>query len=178
MLYEEHQWLPPKWVLPILAVPVIFIWYAFIVQVVFDKPFGTNPAPDWALTLFWLIFGLTMPALLMSGMATDVDVMKIRIRYFPLIGSLSIAGRSISHSEIEKVEECEYNPVKEYCGWGIKTSRKQKGHSAYTVSGDSGVKLHLKNGQVILVGSQRSKELAKIISERISQLEARNAQLI
>ena len=64
----------------------------------------------------------------------------------------------IKIEEIEEIEALEYKPISDYGGWGIKYGFKGK---AYNVSGNKGVKIHLKNKRHILFGSQKHNEFAK-----------------
>ncbi len=76
---------------------------------------------------------------------------------------------AIPFSEIAKCDARQYSPIKEYGGWGIRYGTKGM---AYNVSGDRGVQLELTNGKRLLIGSQRSEELAKtIISKAFTQEE-------
>ena len=64
----------------------------------------------------------------------------------------------IKLDDIQKLKALEYSPLKEYGGWGIKYGFKGR---AYNVSGNKGVKVFLKNGNNIMFGSQKNKELEK-----------------
>lgn len=67
---------------------------------------------------------------------------------------------TISFDEIVSAEARTYTAFTEYGGWGIRQG--PSGH-AYNVSGDYGVQLELTDGKKLLIGSQRSEELAQII---------------
>ena len=56
----------------------------------------------------------------------------------------------------------------EYGGWGIKGKRHKK---AYTVSGNYGIQFLLKNGKMIMIGTQKPKGFAKAIKDKIHQIE-------
>ncbi len=68
--------------------------------------------------------------------------------------------RLIDWNEIEKLEVVKYDPIGDYGGWGIKS---KKGKKAYNVSGDIGLKLYLKNGKNILIGTQCEEELREYL---------------
>jgi hypothetical protein len=64
------------------------------------------------------------------------------------------------HLPLNRLEACEaitYSPLKEYGGWGIRLGAHGM---AYNVSGNRGVRLRLKGGEQLLLGSQRPEELA------------------
>ncbi len=77
-------------------------------------------------------------------------------QFFPI----HFSYHKISFEEIESVEAIDYKPIKDYGGWGIKFGFKAK---SYTTSGNQGVMLKLKCGKNLLFGSQKNKELEKIL---------------
>ena len=52
----------------------------------------------------------------------------------------------------------------EYGGWGIRTISLKK-NIAYTISGDKGLQIELKDGKKILLGTQNPEEVEKIVSQ-------------
>lgn len=74
--------------------------------------------------------------------------------------------RRIPVSEIQKYETRQYRPIWEFGGWGIRRSWRGKG-KAYNVKGNKGVQLELKNGESILIGSQKADALAEAIRHRL-----------
>jgi hypothetical protein len=53
-----------------------------------------------------------------------------------------------------------YQPLLEYGGWGIRLGRRGW---AYTISGNRGVQIALKDGKSFLLGSQREIEMEAIL---------------
>jgi hypothetical protein len=141
------------------------MWYGFLLQIVFGIPFGTNPAPDWILWIFWLVFGIGLPVLVYTTkLITAVKKESVFIRFVPF------TSKEIPYSQIDHVEARTYKPIKEFGGWGIRWgSGKRK---AYNISGDTGVELILKNGKSILIGSQREEELAFSIKRNMNKSQA------
>ena len=76
------------------------------------------------------------------------------------IKTLYVVSRLIRFDDIASAEDVQYRPIRDYGGWGIRFGRNGM---AYNMSGDRGVVLKLKNGKRILIGSQRSAELAATI---------------
>ena len=64
-------------------------------------------------------------------------------------------GRIASH------RACNYRPIREYGGWGV---RRGRGGWAYNVRGDRGVRLELTDGTHLLLGSARPEELDRAIA--------------
>lgn len=59
------------------------MWYGLIRQVVLGLPFGNNPASDAVLILFWIIFGIAFPLVMLKWTKLIVEVREdgLYIRY-------------------------------------------------------------------------------------------------
>ena len=146
-----HQW----WIWLLIGLLVALQWWGFIQQIVLGQPWGSNPAPDWLMVLFWLIFGIGLPIFfLYLRLIVTVTDTAVEIHYRPLI------RRTILLSEVTHVEARSYSPIREYAGWGV---RGRGGKIAYSTSGNMGVELTLIDGHIVMIGSQRSDELAEAI---------------
>jgi hypothetical protein len=86
-----------------------------------------------------------------------VDSQAVRIVFRPF----HLRGKRIPLRDIGEVRARAYSPIGEYGGWGIRVSFRNG--KAYTVGGDEGVQLVLKDGTRILIGSRRSDELEAAI---------------
>ncbi len=71
--------------------------------------------------------------------------------------------RRIRLADITAAEAVTYSPLVEYGGWGIKGL---PGNSAINARGNRGVRLTLRDGRRILIGSQRPDELAAALAEK------------
>src|SRR5687768_1766869 len=113
--FQERQYFRQWWIALFVLIVALPQWAAFIVQIIFKNPAGTNPAPDAAVILFWLVFGIGLPLLfLLFHMDTIVTDQELIIRFAPII------NRRIPLSSIEKVEARQYRPLWDYGGWGIR----------------------------------------------------------
>jgi len=156
-MFREIQRFRQWWVWLLVYGIASLGWYGLIQQIIFGKPFGTNPAPDWAMWLIWLLCGIGLPVFFHSlRLIVEVREDHIYIRYAPLV------TRKIPFMEIERYEARTYQPIKEYGGWGIKGWSCKK--TAYNVSGNQGVELELRDGRQVMIGSQRPQELAQAIA--------------
>lgn len=63
----------------------------------------------------------------------------------------------ISWNEVASVEVRKYKPLRDYGGWGYRFSIKNG--KAFNVSGNMGLQIILKNGDKILIGTQKPEEL-------------------
>lgn len=68
----------------------------------------------------------------------------------------------ILFADIQKYEIRQYDAVKEYMGWGIRCGTNDNDR-AYTMSGNKGIQFMLKNGERILVGTQKPEKLLKLL---------------
>lgn len=109
--------------------------------------------------LYWAVFGLLFPLFFLWVLRLEVEVREdgVYFRFFPL----HLTFRRIPFEEVAHCSARTYNPVREYGGWGIRYSLR--GGRAYNVRGNRGVQLVLRNGERILLGSQRAEELARAV---------------
>jgi len=125
--------------------------------------------PDALLVIFWLIFGIGLPALFVFGkLVTEVRDDGIYVRYFPLHRRF----RRIAFKELKGYKVRSYRPILEYGGWGI---RFGLGGKAYNVSGNRGVQLGLLDGKPLLIGSQGPEELLRAIQARYGGQQGESA---
>ncbi len=68
--------------------------------------------------------------------------------------------RRISVADIASAESVTYSPIADYGGWGIRGWGKKV---ALNARGNRGVRLTLRDGRRVLVGSQRPEELAEAL---------------
>lgn len=66
VFFRETQRLRKWWLLLILAIPVVLIWWAVVQQILFDQPFGDNPAPDFVLVILVIIVGVGLPLVILN----------------------------------------------------------------------------------------------------------------
>lgn len=152
-VFREEQRLRQWWVRAIVLVVAAIGWWAFIAQIILGNPWGSRPAPDWAIWLVFALVGLGLPVLvLIARLIVTVDATHLRIRWSPIV------GRTIPIGDIESAEVRTYRPVAEFGGWGIRWMPGRG--TAWNAGGNRGVQLVLKGGKRVLVGSQRPEDLA------------------
>jgi hypothetical protein len=153
--FDERQHLRTWWVLGLVLVVVALSWWAFVEQIVFGRPFGNRPASDaavWALTLG---FGLGLPLFIgVLSLRTTVDGDELVLHWRPF------RRRRIALADIASARAVHYRPIRDYGGWGLRYGR---GGWCYSMSGDRGVMLELRDGRRLLVGSWRAEELAEVL---------------
>ncbi|MFH1560715.1 MAG: DUF6141 family protein [Chloroflexota bacterium] len=158
ILFSEVQRFRQWWLLSLIGVlPALFAW-AFVQQIIFDVPWGNNPTSDGWLLVFVAVFGLGLPAFILSiNLRTEVRPDGIYVQFWPL-------HRGWVHIPAETIHEFTahtYRPIMDYGGWGIRWGLKGK---VYSVSGNRGVLLVYGNRHRLLIGSQRADELEQAIA--------------
>jgi hypothetical protein len=152
---EVQRWRDVWWVMVLVFGLAAIQWYGFIQQIVLGQPFGNKPGPDWLVMLIWLLFGIGMPIFFFNmRLVVEVNRESVVIGYRPL------TTRSISMNSISEVEAREYQPLREFGGWGIRGGNRR---IVYNVSGNRGVDITLVDGRKVLIGSQRAEDLARTI---------------
>ena len=133
-------------------------WWLWIILLVFPilsiLPFDGNE-----INYYYVLIGLAIPLIFyFLELRTFVTKEGLHYQFFPF----HFKKHLIKIEEIEKVEALQYKPLGDYGGWGIRYGFKGK---AYTVSRNKGVKVHLSNERNILFGSQKYKELEKVLRQ-------------
>lgn len=102
--------------------------------------------------------GLLVVALMvcMMRMTTRVDADGVTV----VFGLVPLHTRKIAFTEIVSAEAETYSPLREFGGWGL---RGWGNNRAINMAGNRGVRLQLKDGRRLLIGSQRAEELAQAI---------------
>ncbi len=167
MPYHEKQALHQPWIYVVLfAIFGIFLW-ALIQQVFLGKPFGNHPVPDIILIITGIIPIGFLLILSLGKMHTIVTDEEIKVKINPFM----FRWQHIRFSDILSYSSTTYFPIRDYGGWGIRLTLK--GSRAYNVRNNKGVRIDLKNGRHIMIGSSRPDELEAAIHKHSSITPAR-----
>lgn len=155
LLFEEEQSFRQPWLWALLlgSLIVLAIVFGLFLFQAPDQP-GTV---DGMITLGIVAvveIGVVVLMVVLK-LSVRVDNAGLHVRFFPLV------KKDIPLEQIARWEARTYNPLLEYGGWGIRYGWKGM---AYNVRGNRGVQLELTSGKRLLIGSQRSEELAAAIS--------------
>jgi hypothetical protein len=151
----QRLWVWVLFLVALAAPAVILIW-------AMRRALPGHAVPDRTLYLvcgpvaflaFWFLLG---------RLITEVRDNALSIRFF-----LLWPERIIPWEDIRRVEVVAYDATS-YGGWGV---RWGAGGMAYTVSGGQVVRIQLKTGKEVLLGSQQPYELARAIADRINHAE-------
>jgi hypothetical protein len=66
-------------------------------------------------------------------------------------------------ANISSAEVVDFDPIRDYGGYGIRSNREGK---AYVANSNTGVRLKLSDGSNLVVGSQRANALASVLKSR------------
>ena len=156
-IYREEQWFS-WWMYAVLGLISALAWL-----ILFDRTVG-GPFP-------WFPWrGPALKTLVAAGVVLPPSVVVAALRMVTLVtpgdlrisfGFLATYRRVIAHDAISAVEVVQYHPVRDYGGWGLRFGRD--GERVYNARGDRGVRMHLRDGSRLLIGSQHPEQLALAI---------------
>jgi len=145
--YKEVQRVDSLWPLLLLSVTLILNWVLY---------FGLE---ENNLDYFFVSVSTSMilsGLLVLTRLSTLIDTKGISYRLFPL----QLKFKTIHWQEIETVDIKTYKPIQEFGGWGLRWGRNGK---SYSVTGNEGIQLLLKNKNRILIGTQHAKKVKEVI---------------
>lgn len=151
--FKESQIINISWRwIPFIALYILLSWalYEQFIQDI-DIPAVTSIVFSLCLIVFFNIIIIIMK------LDTKIDDSRITYCYKPF----HIKPRVIYWEDVFEFYLREYKAIMEYGGHGLQ--RKRKYGKSFTVSGNKGLQLILKDGKKILIGTQKPKELQLII---------------
>jgi len=144
-MFEEKQHFINKWILLIFGTLFIIIMY----RNRFDFALLSHRPDLWImLSVFLLLYFLRLK--------TKIDQQGIHIRFIPFVWN-----KLITWDQVEKVYGRTYT-LMDFGGWGYRFSSQG---IAYNTKGKYGLQLILKNGKRIMIGTQKPKEIERVLSQ-------------
>ena len=158
MIYRETQKFTQWWLWIFLVGLTVLPIYSIIQQLVFKKEFGNNPMSDWGLIIFAFGIFIFVYFFYSITLITEIDKHEIRIRFNPFL------KKNIRWSEVASAKIINYG----FVGYGIRYGSRHG--VVYNIKGKIGLALILKNGQKMVIGTQRHIELDSwLLRNRIEQ---------
>lgn len=155
MIFHEQQPFRQLRLRVLLALPPLFFLFLLIWQVLLGHPWGKHPMSNAGVVFLLVVLTLVYARLVTVKLTTQVSAQEIRI---------ALRGiwwrRRIPSGTIQSAKVVSYNAVRDYGGYGIRSSRLGR---AYIAGGNRGVLLKLADKDQILVGSESPDELASAI---------------
>ena len=160
-LFREVQRFPLRRTGVALAVPPACMLGLLVWQVILGHPWGKQPMSNanvigWTVFL-WLIYIRLVTVRLITEVRQGELIIEMRGLW---------RSRRVPLDRIQSVETIAYDPARDFGGYGIRTTGEGK---AYIASGGRGVRVSLASGEKLIVGSQRSDELAGALSGLVNR---------
>jgi hypothetical protein len=158
-VYKETQHFTQVWLwVAVMAstIPTLIIIAAVLVL---KRSQGIHAPEILVLIVVSLILAFSLLLIRILRLDTEISVSGIAFRFFPFHRK----HRNIDWSEISRAYVRKYKPIGEYGGWGIRGLSAR--NRAYNVRGDLGLQLELKNGNKLLLGTQRPAEIEHLLKE-------------
>lgn len=168
LLFQEKQVFRQKALWSLLFIicggSILLFGIAFYKQVIMNTQFGEKPMSDislliglilvigFAVFLSWFFYSIKLE--------TEVYEDSIKYKYWPFIRT----DKVIPFSAIKTINVEKYRPIREYGGWGYRFSMKGRG-LCLNVSKNKGMRIIMKDGYELLIGTQREEELSTIIQK-------------
>ncbi len=111
--------------------------------------------PEAVKVFAWTVPGMLLVWLGLFRMKTEVNDVAVTVTF----GWIPFYRRRILFTDISSAEPIQYNPLRDFGGWGIRGIPV----SAMNARGNLGVQLRLRNGRKLMIGSQVPAELAQAI---------------
>jgi len=156
--FEEKQKFTQWWFWTLLLGITLIPVYGIYKQLILGEQFGDNPSPNFGLILFLILMLALVIFFWKIELRTNIDKEAIRIKFFPF------TNKELKWEEIAQAKVVDYGFV---YGWGVRFGTKHG--IVYNTSGKIGLALELKNGKKMCVGTQRERELNKLIKEASRQ---------
>ncbi len=166
LIYKEEQSFRNSFVLWILlAVMLLMIsgfGLSFYQQFYLHRPYGDTPMSDngllWSGIITTVVVGIIFSIMMSGVLVTEIWSDGIRYKFPPLIRKM----RFISLRDIASVEVGKYRPLLEFGGYGWRRRLLQR-KTAYNVSGTKGIRITLKNGSQVMIGTMKQEEMKRAV---------------
>jgi hypothetical protein len=159
ILFEEVQSRTSRQTIAFFRTLFIIFLIVLIVNLILQKEVATT-FTYFLITLLVILFVLNL--ILPSNLATQIRSDGIYVRFPPFQPSFV----KFYWSAISEVYIRNYDALKEYYGWGVKISPNGTG---YIVAGDIGIQIIFKNGNKVLITTQKPDEVNEVL-RRIEML--------
>ncbi len=158
-VFTEEQKFDQTW-LKILLVVILIITLLPLIFYINVEDTETNTEVFWILVITNVVFLCLF--IFLAGilkLKTRIDNFGIHYAFYPIRKTL----KTIPWREIKSCEVVTYSPIGDYGGWGYRISLR-KGR-ALNVKGNKGIKIELKSGKKILLGTQKMEEATHAIKQ-------------
>jgi hypothetical protein len=159
ILFEELQSRTSRQTIAFFRTVSIIVFAALIINLVLQK--GNATTFTYLLVTILTIL-IVLNLILPSNLTTQIRSDGIYVRFPPFQPSFT----KFFWDDISEVYIRNYDALSEYYGWGIKISPNGTG---YIVAGNIGIQIIFKNGNKVLVTTQKPDEVNEVL-KRIEML--------
>jgi hypothetical protein len=160
VLFSETQRFRQRWLWVILAIVSVVTMYGLFKQLILGEPVGQRPMSNVLMVLAAFVVLGTIIFMLSLKLETVITNDGIQVRFFPFLTQFKL----YRWAEIKKIYVRQYNPIREYGGWGYRLGIL--GHCrAMNVSGDKGIQLELINNKKLLIGTRQPEEAERVLRQ-------------
>ncbi|MCY3677802.1 MAG: DUF3093 family protein [Gemmatimonadetes bacterium] len=153
--YRERTW-APAWVW-------VLVWGACLAAVG-ATAYGAAREPMSTTALVLTLGAVLFFPVLMSTLFLRLDVEVRADHLFIAFGPVHLVRKRIAYHDMESAEAVTYSPLREFGGWGIRPTRRK---TAWTIRGNKAVRVVLRSGKQVYVGSRFPQRLAGRIALRL-----------
>lgn len=154
--FREDQRFQPRRTRLLLASMPAFLTGVAVYQIAFHHPWGAHPMSNGAL-IFWCVFlWLIYWRLATVRLVTVVEAGTLSVGLHGLWPARRVPISNVKHAKVVKID-----PIRDFGGYGIRSTKFGK---AYVSQGTSAVRVELKDEDVLIIGSGRAEELARLVS--------------
>lgn len=155
MEFQEIQRFNKWWhwviFITIIAIPIVSQFLAF------NSIHYKDGAFAWQV---FLILGLGALLWFSMCLTTGINAEGLSYRYFPF----HWRTRRKNWDEIESIAVVEYSPLWHYGGWGLRFRAFDFSDILLNVSGKVGIRVVLKNGRKLMIGTQQKEEVERVLN--------------
>lgn len=157
LLFREKQVFRVGYAKIAMAMPPAILSVVCCLQILFHHPWRYSPVTNGDLLFLTILTLVVYVRLITVRLITELRAGQLHVGIKGLWQRIRVPV-----AEIRTAVPVHYNAAGEYGGYGVRSGPRGQ---AYIASGDQALQLELKDGRKLLVGSQRSQELARRIVE-------------
>ena len=154
VLYQEIQAYNSKSGRKLLTIFNAIILSVCIVLLIWNR--STYRGMIYALLAIAVVINLIGLLFLRTRLITQIRIDGIYVKYAPFHSRFNV----FKWEDIEELFIREYNPMREYGGWGI---RMGPGGEAFNVAGNKGLQIVFRNGRRLLIGINDLEGMKRIV---------------
>lgn len=156
VLFKEEQRFKQWWMWLIIAFALLAAIIPLL-NAILEEQSQLGSSNTARLTLYGILMVLFASVVLITmlfiKLKTRITDKGIYMAYLPFARK----WKKYTIADIEKYELRSYRAVLEFGGYGMK--KRRKAGQAFTISGNMGLQLYLKNGKKVLIGTQKKQAM-------------------